>query len=694
MKKHLYFFAVLIFSISLFISCSKEPSNNPPIDIDLSSLTFNLESGKISTSLSEALCVTPFLSSETVDGFVTAPCVYEADNFVYIIRNFPEQVLTSPSDIYAFLENHSATYEIEVRDISQKTTHSIALDGLSGLNIVFYDIHYSTSGNLFYLIGTQQENNNYIPYVYTIDTQGNLLSKFSISTNDISSCIVLNGFLYYKQGSSNLVKHNLSSGTESIICESVVSFTESGNILSYIEEKLSDDYERSYYLYVYENNTSTYISDINVDVPLVNMAYDHINNIFYYSNGTSLFVYNFSDATSSKIYTVIDSYSSISKLSDNYLIVQTGHNQVSLYDLSPAVPALPKADFTVRICNITSEPGGTERQFSSALKKLESNGICVEIEDAYFSPVSNEYRNTLAKKLLAGDTDFDIFFINSSMYSLLNEDFYEDLSSHKMLNELFGNFIPGVEDICTIGETLALVPTWITVPFIEYSSTTQNELIQMPNSFEEFPQFISALDNTINGTESYTLSGNYLHSLTRPWFENLLSNYLSRYIDDETAYTDLSTLLSYCKLLQDISSVYIGTEPKQTITPLLRIRSSTTDIETTANIYPLPIFSNYKQCASGQFFAINPNSPNKEIAAILLTFYMDFLKTHVPEVSSLFAPPSEMIATILENSILETTPTDFSSYLYDILTKITSDTESLDNVAHEMMKYFKFLRDE
>lgn len=680
--------------ILLLISCDKEQSNNPPFDIDLSSIEFNLDTGKISTSLSEALCVTPFLSSEEVDAFVTAPCVCETENIVYLIRNFPEQSLTSAANIYAFLENNPSTYEIEIYDIHKKTNSSIILNDISGLHIVFYDIHYSNTDNLFYLIGTQQENSDYIPYVYTLDIQGNLLSQHHLPTSDISTCIVLNGFLYYKQSSSNLVEYDFSLGTESIICESVVSFSESGNILCYIEERLSNDYESSYHLYIHENNKSTYVSDLNVDVPLVNMAYDHINNVFYYSDGTSLFVYNFSDATSSKIHTVIDSFSSISKLSDNYLIVQTGHNQVSLYNLSPSVSALPRADYTVRICNISSEPGGTERQFSSALDKLESNGIHVEIEDAYFSPVSNEYSNTLAKKLLAGDTDFDIFFINSSMYSLLNEDFYEDLSSHKLLNELFDDFIPGIKEICTIEETLALVPTWITIPFIEYSSTTQTELIQMPNSFDSFPQFISSLDNTITGTESYTLSGNYLHSLTRPWFENLLSNYLSGYVSDEIAYTDLCTLLSYCNLLYDTSSVYIGTDPNPSITPLLRIKSSTTDIETAANIYPLPIFSDYKHCASGQFFAINPNSPNKEIAAILLTFYMDFLKTYVPEVSSLFGTPSETISTILENSILETTPSDFSSYLSDMLTKITSDAESIENVADEVMTYFKFLRDE
>ena len=693
MKRFLYILFISLLAVFL-ISCKQSASDNTPLDIDLSSLEFNLDTGKIVTSLSEALCVTPFLSSETVDAFVTAPCVCEADNIVYIIRNFPEYALSSPTDIYAFLENNPAAHEIEIYDCLQKTDSSIVLNDISGLHIVFYDIHYSVTDDLFYLIGLQQENSDYIPCVYTVDAQGALLSKHSFSTADISSCIVLNGSLYYKKSPSKLVKYNLSSGNESVICESVVSFTESGDFLSYIEEKYSDDYESSYHLYIHENNKSSYIADINVDVPLVNMAYDHINRVFYYSDGTSLFTYNFSDTTSHKIHTVIDSRSLISKLSDNYLIVQTGHNQVSLYNLKSYVPALPKADYTVRICNITSEPGGTERQFYSALKMLESNGIYVKIEDAYFSPVRDEYSNTLAKKLLAGDTDFDIFFIDSSMYFLLNEGFYEDLSSHKLLNELYSDFIPGVKDICTIGETLALVPTWITIPFIEYSPTMYSELIRMPDSFDDFPQFIAALDNMINGTESYTLSGSYLHSLTRPWFENLLSNYLSGCIDDDIAYTDLCTLLTFCKLLHETSSVYIGTEPNQSIVPLLRVRSSSANIETATGIYPLPIFSNYKQCVSGQFFAINPNSPNKEIAAILLTFYMDFLKTYVPEITSLFGAPSEKISMIIKYSILESVPSDFSTHLYDMLTLLVSDTGSIDDIAQKMMTYFKFLRDE
>ena len=65
---------------------------------------------------------------------------------------------------------------------------------------------------------------------------------------------------------------------------------------------------------------------------------------------------------------------------------------------------------------------------------MELNGFSVRIEsspemDPSTGNAYTEYANTMAKKLLAGDTDFDLFWLSAETPTLFKEGYFTDLAS-------------------------------------------------------------------------------------------------------------------------------------------------------------------------------------------------------------------------------------------------------------------------
>jgi len=97
---------------------------------------------------------------------------------------------------------------------------------------------------------------------------------------------------------------------------------------------------------------------------------------------------------------------------------------------------------------------------------------------------TNLYTLNLTNKMLANDTDFDLFFPGSSgSMSILLAGYFEDLSQYPGIVKNFDEMLPGVKEICTFnGKIYGLPYERFTLLGLEYSQSEMEALgVTVPN---------------------------------------------------------------------------------------------------------------------------------------------------------------------------------------------------------------------
>ena len=394
-------------------------------------------------------------------------------------------------------------------------------------------------------------------------------------------------------------------------------------------------------------------------------------------------------------------------VSHGILTVVSDCQKVTLYKV-PVVPKeLSEGRKSLNFCRFSNPAESVNNDRTDSMldpfKILLTNGYNMKASTAYASDDTEEYTFTMAKKLMAGDTDFDLFYVTTEMSSLFKEGYFEDLSEYSILDEAYDLLLPGVREICSIGGTEVFVPAYLSTALLAADSTLSPEEFVMPKTFGELMNL-----RTHPRTEgTYFLTGAVLHNMMYPWFEQTVSNFMASRDFDDVLYDDLVTLYRVGTELAEDPNILIQYEASRK--PSLFIPNLAGMIENFGKdrtVLPLvPVREDYRGSVSGEFWAVNPNSPNKEAAVIWLTAYlrMCYKSANTTDAPSYFNiadaeektdPATLALREILDDCVRSYEFPGFRMYLYYKYRDIAKGKLTPEQAAQETFNYVKMARDE
>ena len=335
---------------------------------------------------------------------------------------------------------------------------------------------------------------------------------------------------------------------------------------------------------------------------------------------------------------------------------------------------------------------------------MEADGIGLKIEETeYGSHGGNvysadtagsdqrEYINTMAKKLLAGDTDFDLFLLDSTMHELLKPGYYEDLGAYPLLDYYFSQLNPGYRDLCSIGGNLSFVPSRVTAVISRLKTKfAGGEVYPVPGLLEDIPGYAAAVQPHLDSGR-HVLSSPHISILMQTWFYQFSSNFMARRTDDESALRDLEFLFEMYSVLSRTEGIrtVMGDEDDQYLNFAVSDGRYYRDTEI---LYPIPLLS--EACGypvSLEGYAVNPNSPNRETAALLLAYLLEFSRDDARLRKT--ADPDDSEA-VLFSRILENSVRDYRSFEWIRAVQTASGEIDAKKSAEESFKKLKMIRDE
>ena len=182
---------------------------------------------------------------------------------------------------------------------------------------------------------------------------------------------------------------------------------------------------------------------------------------------------------------------------------------------------------------------------------------------------------------------------------------------------------------------------------------------------------------------------------------------MARTVDDTQAKADLTGLYRNAAELLTAESVAYGEEANS-----LKSAMTTADnygksagVPAGQSVLPIvPAAGGYRQAVEGTFYAVNPNSPNKELAAEFLACVLekDWMKNgqlyNLWDENVTYQEGSEITYALymeqIADSVLQWTIPGLNEYVGEPLTDIISGTLTPEDAAEELFRYLKMIRDE
>ena len=407
------------------------------------------------------------------------------------------------------------------------------------------------------------------------------------------------------------------------------------------------------------------------------------------------------------VFTILNSSVTILQATDAFLIIRCGNNQVSLYQIPDIPISINDKKQTLRVCWYTGMPLSLSAQRDEVLKIMEANGISIVIEEVVNSDNTDEYVNTVAKKLLAGDEDFDMIYIDTSMSELMEAHYFCDLRKFDVLNKQFEYLLPDIQELCTINNELIFVPTSVYTTKAQIQTSMLAVKPDVPKNFVELLNMKSLLTPFLTEQSLYFMSAPTIRALADPWFEQIISNYMAGNSDEQKLRADLTRIFNFCIEMIDDPTICISSNNRYQTSGYFSMDINTgyinvIDKETIDFAVPL-MNDDYSHVFSCRYLAVNPNSPNRELAALFLAYCMEYDKNdndayglaYMYQSNDESAKPSrEVFYEQLNNSVRNYQISDINPYLNDKFNQIQNGYKSVELVVDEVSRYLKMIREE
>ena len=443
---------------------------------------------------------------------------------------------------------------------------------------------------------------------------------------------------------------------------------------------------------------------------------DTENNLVYYATDFDMF--SFDPDTEERIHVIHSSGAGVEpvEIMDSTLYCTIGMAGYFLYDL-PEKP-VPYTDTLTPLRFMMYAPGSinTDRPdlnnivntptYTSVFDLMKTNGYGSYLEMGVISN-KEEYAHAMAKKLMAGDSDFDLFYVSTEMAQLFEARYYEDLAQYSRLSrDYFDEMVPGLKEICSLDGRISLVPISLTVNTMIINNDLAEDNIKLPGTVDKLLKLADTV--TLKGS-SYFIGGNRAATIVRDLFEEFAANYMVSDIDTETALKDLTKLYESC--LQLTSGKNILTSRGYTGHRCLVSFSTNNGMDIMFHhddiqLGSLPkISKKYKTPVSGEFWAINPNSENKELAGAFLLCLLGqnrintypgagvyYKNDELPETTPKITAIRELFRQQLKVGIRSYDAPDVFAYVDMHFKQIRNGEITAAEAAAELMRYLRMVK--
>ncbi len=622
-----------------------EPTHAHSIDVEFQSIR-----GYIFSSMKESLRITEYLNEREATMSTTAPVVTIEDGKTYVCHRYPPEVVASgpksEEEFYIFaLQDKIQDYpnEILVYTDGSAEPEIIPLTGLDQ-RYIFDSMDYDSSRDVFTLVSLERTGiaaGETAMQIMEFDGTGSLIRRTDLAHPGFTGYTVwhfIGDTLYFNiqpdtlratvnptyytdlDADYTVYRCDPWTGEMSEILTEIKYFTEQDGKLLYLTQLLTEDYQWEQALMCWDpaDGTSEKLGELIPEhlVPfsvgqIFEAGYNADTGILYYSNGFGVKAYRPGDEEAVTILAKFqtDDYADTASLeplqvTDNRMVVRAGNHQVVIYELPEEPVSIDAQNVPLNFCLFNQLTPSSDLH-ASVFRLMHMSGYPAKPVVNYESKDADEYAFTMAKKLLAGDTDFDIFIVTTEMSQLLKEGYYENLADYDILDEIYASMIPGVKRLCTVGDTASLFPLQLDTDMFRVTVDAD-----LPSTFTELRNYNS---------DTPLLSAYNLRNLTLPWFEQFAANYMARDMDAEEATADLTALYETALSLKDSCHLGSGFTNAKTVLRVSQNLGKNASIPAGSSVLPmLPLTENYAPAVEGSFYAINPNSPNKELAAVFL----------------------------------------------------------------------------
>ncbi|MBQ2724963.1 MAG: hypothetical protein IJF78_04575 [Clostridia bacterium] len=716
----------LLLSLLMLVSCTPGAHPDEQTDTDDDGYRYNMDHvtmeipvGNINTTLEEIASFGTYAGDGSTS--YTAPMTAMTEEKLYVLYYFPDEVAAAGRDAVRAYEGRINTIQIyPITDLTAEP-EEITLAFPEGTGMAWSMSVEEATGEIAILaqVDTAIQLQRYA-------SDGSFLSAESYNIGeygDFTTWIrLVRGDVYFttyqaEDSAGQYIYHDLwiwRQGEEKAeqIGEYLAGYFATSSSVYTVEMYTEDGtYSSDEILKIYNPNSDKKITQKKFSHEALNWfnasAYDTEADRIWQGASDQLYTCTLEPYTLTRVADGMGAFLEVRDARYGILTVVSDYQKVILY----RIPETPK-DITdglteLNFCryeDVTSaKASDTLESASDPFKILLANGYNMKAATAYASDDTEEYTFTMAKKLMAGDTDFDLFYVTTEMSSLFKEGYFEDLSEYSILDEAYDLLLPGVREICSIGGTEVFVPAYLSTALLAADSTLSPEEFVMPKTFGELMNL-----RTHPRTEgTYFLTGAVLHNMMYPWFEQTVSNFMASRDFDDVLYDDLVTLYRVGTELAEDPNILIQYEASRK--PSLFIPNLAGMIENFGKdrtVLPLvPVREDYRGSVSGEFWAVNPNSPNKEAAVIWLTAYlrMCYKSANTTDAPSYFNiadaeektdPATLALREILDDCVRSYEFPGFRMYLYYKYRDIAKGKLTPEQAAQETFNYVKMARDE
>lgn len=716
---------LLSFVLALFVlsSCgnSADTAETLRTDIPDEVVIVKPDAGKIVTLLDEAVKITECEFVENPPGTRHNPPIFFEGDTMYIYK-FPAftAIAGMPAEeASAYLhqyvtETTEYTYEIEVYadPASGQASEIITLQELNGDRVNFYQLF--KSGDSLILIGSENVDGEWLRHCYEFAMDGSLKARELLTgVSPVADCYPLGNAVYYCDPDSgkssldnsvyDLCRYDRETGEITIADERgvILLFESAGVLYCLTPGEESDEVVLSSLSEDVFTEVLTFTTTVN---SFSGAEYNAEKRILYLFDYQNLYTIHADDNTTRKILFTGDYSIYPEGITEDWILVRNGGYAITAYRQPEEKISLEDGQEVIRIY---STSGSSIDGFQDDIdRSLNLSGYNVAAKSLIVKDTP-EYINTLAKKLLAGDSDFDIFIIDTEMSELFKAQYYEDLSRYTILQKYFSELLPGARNFCKIDGIIALIPRSLGTSCLAVHTDVSD---LNPSAIETWDDLLDLKDSMNLASDECIMSASSSQKLVRATFAHVITNYMRDVIDDEQAKADLAKLY---RMYEDFKTdpLFVTDAKNNPAKPFLtglQNRGRYMPLDTLPAIPQLVMSVDYKQSWTGTFFAINPNSPNKELAAAYIAYTIEYLADN-PGTAEIYNRPMntdprygytnnekmhDLFCDQLENGVLAYEMPDFTGYFNRQFADIEAGKLTLEEAADDLFKHMKRLRDE
>ena len=353
---------------------------------------------------------------------------------------------------------------------------------------------------------------------------------------------------------------------------------------------------------------------------VVSIAYSPQNGAVYFAGGRELVSVSLADGLiRSEHYFGAEIFADEVQIRDEKMLLSFGGSGISLFpNFMDDSGIMDTNVVTILTYNDAQSIAAT---FHSAAAALERQGINVAVE-LYADVPYNEYLSVLARKLLAGDGDFDLFHVDKDNYSVHKKSYMADLSANPALASRFADMLPGLSELCSVDGQISIAPGNISYPAYRYDLLAAADSGMQERfdagTLEDFRAFFGRYKNAL---ASAGISPLITGSLTYTW--PYAQSFLSAFYHGEAGISDLEALLKELKENIDAGIVRFGDPGRSLLHEAWGGYNGMADTQGDALIALPRIREGMKHDVDVYGYAVNPKSANISLACSLLSEFLD-----------------------------------------------------------------------